>query len=359
METYLVQICNQFLHGINIQNIIPYGSGHINDTYKVETDEKNYLLQRINHEIFKNIEGLTDNIVKITTYLNQKIEKDNLLMQSLKINKTADGKYIFRDDSGNYWRLFDFVENSISYDLVKNREIACEGGRAYGWFVNILNDFPVNELVETIPDFHNAKFRIGNFRKAVRNDIVNRSRGVKYEIEALEERTGEMMHLYSLAQDGKIPMRVTHNDTKFNNVLFNKKGKGICVIDLDTVMPGFVFYDFGDAIRTFTNTANEDEQDLEKVSVNMDLFEGFAKGFLSQAKAILTPLEIDNLAFSTRYIAYEQSIRFLTDYLEGDIYYKTKYPEHNLHRAKTQLKLLESLEGNFEKMKGIVLRSYL
>ena len=161
----LYKISNHFLPGIKIQNVIPYGSGHINDTYKVETDDKNYLLQRINHEIFKNVGGLTNNILKVTGHLNQKIKKSNLPMLSLKLRETTDGKYIFQDEEGNYWRMFDFIENSLSYDLVENPELAFEGGKAYGWFVNMLDDFPVNELVETIPDFHNAKFRISNFRE--------------------------------------------------------------------------------------------------------------------------------------------------------------------------------------------------
>ena len=348
------KISNQFLPGIKIQNVTPYGSGHINDTYKVETDNKNYLLQRVNHEIFKNVEGLTNNIVKITDHINQKLQQNNLSMVSLKLREAAGGKYIFQDDEGNYWRLFDFVKDSLSYDLVENPGLAFEGGKAYGWFVKTLADFPVNELVETIPDFHNAKFRIDNFRKAVKDNVAGRLESVKNEVESLEQRFDEMMHIYTLGQAGKIPLRVTHNDTKINNVLFNEKGEGICVIDLDTVMPGFVHYDFGDSIRTFTNTANEDEQDLEKVSINMDLFKSFTEGFLSRTKNLLNPVEIDNLAFSAKYITYEQAIRFLSDFLNGDVYYKTKYKEHNLQRAKVQFKLLKSMEENFEKMKEII-----
>ena len=350
----LLNICSQFNIPQNIISINPFGSGHINDTYKVITEEKNYLLQRINHEVFKNVEGLTDNIIKVTKFLKAKLELENSKKQLLISNETNSGKYYFKDEEGSYWRIFDFIENSKSYDLVENSDLAFEGGKAYGWFVKMLSDFPATELVDTIPNFHHADFRIDNFKKAVSDNSAGRAENVKDLILELDKRAEEMKGIQLLGDQGKIPIRVTHNDTKINNVLFNDKNEGICVIDLDTVMPGFVHFDFGDAIRTFTNTANEDEADLSKISMNIQLFEGFTKGFLFEAGSVLSQEEIKHLAFSAKYIVYEQSIRFFTDYLDGDKYYKTKYPEHNLVRTKAQFKLLQSMEEQFEEMKEIV-----
>lgn len=348
------KICNQFLSGIKVQNIVPYSSGHINDTYKVETGNKNYLLQRINHEVFINVEGLTNNIIKITGHLSQKVQHSNLPMQSLKLRETLNGKYFVTDDDGNFWRLFDFIEDGRSYDLVENSGIAYEGGKAYGRFINLLSDFPAKILIETIPDFHNIEFRLNNFWKSIKLDQTNRVKDVADEIKFVKERVNEMKLVLKLGKEGKIPLRVTHNDTKINNVLFNKDGKAICVIDLDTVMPGYVHYDFGDSIRTFANTADEDESDLSKVNMNLDYFTAFAKGFLKETKADLNTAEIETLAFSAKLMTYIIGVRFLTDYIYGDKYYKIKYPGHNLQRARVQFKLLESLEEKYIEMQRII-----
>ncbi len=350
----LTSICTQFKINQKIQSITPFGSGHINDTYKVVTAEKNYLLQRINHQIFKNVEGLTDNIMKVTEFLKAKLDLENSEKQLLISNETNSGQYYFKDKDGNYWRIFDFIENSKSYDLVENSDLAFEGGKAYGWFVKMLSDFPAEELVDTIPNFHHANFRINNFKKAVSDNLAGRAEKVEDLISELVKRANEMGKIQLMGDQGKIPKRVTHNDTKINNVLFNDKNEGICVIDLDTVMPGFVHFDFGDAIRTFTNTANEDEANLSKISMDIQLFEGFTKGFLLEAGPVLTKEEIKQLAFSAKYIVYEQSIRFFADYLDGDKYYKTRYPEHNLVRTKAQFKLLQSMEEQFGEMEEIV-----
>lgn len=275
-------------------------------------------------------------------------------IQVLNSIPTKSGKYYHKDEEGNYWRIFDFIEDSKSYDLVENSDLAFEGGKAYGWFVKMLSDFSAEELVDTIPNFHHANFRINNFKKAVSDNIAGRAEKVEDLISELQKRADEMGKIQLLGDQGKIPKRVTHNDTKISNVLFNDKNEGICVIDLDTVMPGFVHFDFGDAVRTFTNTANEDEADLTKISMDIQLFEGFAKGFLQEAGSVLTKEEIRHLAFSAKYIVYEQSIRFFADYLDGDKYYKTKYSEHNLVRTKAQFKLLQSMEEQFGEMEQIV-----
>lgn len=328
----------------NVKNAYPYGSGHINDSYKVLTNDKNYLLQRINHEVFKDVRGLTSNISKVNDHLADKMNQYRSNMLILSSIRTLNGEFIYKDEEENYWRVFDFIENSKSYNRVENPDLAYEGGKAYGWFIKMLDDFPVQTLVETIPKFHDMEFRLDNFQKALKSNPVGRAGEVMKEIEFVRERAEEMKQIQNLGRQGKIPQRVTHNDTKINNVLFDQQGKGICVIDLDTVMPGYVHYDFGDAIRTFTNTADEDEKDLTKVSISLPLFEAFTKGFLSETKAILTPLEIENLVLSARTMTFIIGLRFLTDYIDGDVYYKTHYPGHNLIRARVQFKLVQNME---------------
>ena len=335
MGTELYQICDQFLPGIKVQNIIPYGSGHINDTFKVETENKNYLLQRVNHSIFKNVEGLTGNIIKVTQHLKNKLyrrypyrKSHKLKVEVLTAVETNNGDFIIKDFAGNYWRMFHFIENSKSYDRVERAELVFEGGKAYGLFMLMLVDFPAEELVETIPQFHDIQFRLNNFYKSFKKDHAGRVGGAKKEIDFVNQRADEMKMIHQLGIENRIPLRVTHNDTKINNVLFNAQDEGICVIDLDTVMPGYVHFDFGDAIRTFTNTADEDEKDLSKVSMNIEYYKAFSTGFLSEMKDVLNETEKETLAFSAKLMTFIIGLRFLTDYLDGDIYYKTKYPDH-------------------------------
>ena len=350
----LKKIVSRFPDVKNVKSITPFGSGHINDTYKVETATGRFILQRINHIVFKNVEGLTDNIVKVTQFLSQKLEGTDSDMQVVELFKADTGKYFVNDEDGNFWRVMSFIEGSKSYDLVENDDIAYKGGKAYGLFVKLLSDFPVDTLVDTIPDFHNIDFRLDNFRKAVKADVAGRVEGLPDEIEFVEKRAEEMRKILLLGQKGEIPLRVTHNDTKINNVLFNDAGEAISVIDLDTVMPGYIHYDFGDAIRTFTNRANEDEEDLSKVSMNIRYYKAFAEGFLSETKTVLTDTELKYLPFSARLMTYIIGLRFLTDYLDGDVYYKTKYATHNLVRAKVQFRLIESMEEQSEEMEGVV-----
>lgn len=354
MGAELYQICDQFLPGIKVQNIIPYGSGHINDTFKVESENKNYLLQRVNHSIFINVEGLTGNIIKVTQHLRNKIKNEISQMKVLTSVETTDGYFIIKDIAGNYWRMFHFIENSTSYDCVVRADLAFEGGKAYGKFMLMLDDFPARELVETIPQFHDIQFRLSNFYKSVKKDHAGRAGGAKKEIDFVNQRADEMKKILQLGIENRIPLRVTHNDTKINNVLFNARDKGICVIDLDTVMPGYVHFDFGDAIRTFTNSADEDEKELSKVSMNIEYFKAFSTGFLSEMKDVLNETEKETLAFSAKLMTFIIGLRFLTDYLEGDTYYKTNYPEHNLVRTRVQFKLLESMEEKFEDMENII-----
>jgi len=355
MRTDLFKIAENFrLNGI-VRNVFPFGSGHINDSYKVLTSEQNYLLQRVNQEVFKDIRGLTSNLVRVTEFLSDLITEQNPdEKEVLNTIRANNGNYFFTDEEVDCWRVFDFIEGSKSYDIAENTDLAFEGGKTYGWFIKMLDKFPADTLTETIPQFHDIQFRLDNFRNAVSKDVVERVGECKKEIGFIEQRVEEMSEIQNLGKDGKIPLRVTHNDTKINNVLFNAENKGICVIDLDTVMPGFVHFDFGDAIRTFTNTADEDEKDLTKVSMNLDLFKAFAEGFLSETKEILNKTEISILAFSSKLMTFIIGIRFLTDYLDGDIYYKTKYPDHNLIRARVQFKLVESMEEQFKEMEKTI-----
>lgn len=348
----LRNISNQFLIEGEITKVSPFGSGHINDTFKLETERKNYILQRINGTIFLDIPGLMQNIVGLSEYfINQSPEESKQVLTPIK---TKDGKHLHKDSSGEFWRVMNFIENSRSFDRVENPEIAYEGGKAYGWFVRSLTDFPLNKLKVTIPHFHDIQFRLDNFLKAMETDIRYRVELVPEDIDFVFNRAEEMKIIAELGNEDKIPLRVTHNDTKINNVLFNDNNKAICVIDLDTVMPGYSLFDFGDAIRTFANSSDEDEKELAKISLNLDFYKSFSQGFLSETKDILTREELNYLAFSAKYITFEQGVRFLTDYLEGDHYYKIKYPNHNLFRARAQFKLLERMENRFAEMENII-----
>lgn len=357
MTDKLINIIRQFSIDGVVVTINPFGSGHINDTYKVVTSENDYLLQRINHLVFRDVEGLMQNLIAVTEFLSNKIENEDCLMHIPKSIPSFDDKFHIRDEKGNWWRVFEFIQESFSYDRVTSNDIAYEGGRSYGWFVKTLDDFRSDGLVETIPGFHNASFRIKNFKKAVDNDIAGRVSGVKTLVDDLMDRSDSMMLIHNLGKSGQIPVRVTHNDTKINNVLFNKQNKGMCVIDLDTVMPGYVHFDFGDAIRTFTNSANEDEKERGKVSMNLNYYTAFTDGFLSETQEILTKEELETLAFSAKYITYEQAIRFFTDYLEGDQYYKINFPEHNLIRTQSQVWLLQSMEAQATAMERVFSKS--
>jgi len=350
----LQDIAERFQTTGRVKQVFPFGSGHINDTYKVLTTEKSYLLQRVNQTVFMDARGLTSNLIRVTNYLSEHLAENKEKMQVLNTIRTINGSYFFVDEEAGFWRMFDFIENAKSYDRAENPEIAREGGKAFGWFIKSLKDFYVASLGEPIPDFHNAEVRLESFKKAIASNRKGRVEEAKNEISFLEKRADEMMRIHNLGQAGKIPRRVTHNDTKINNVLFDENNKAIAVIDLDTVMPGYVMHDFGDAIRTFANTADEDEKDLSLISLKIDYFRAFAEGFLSETKYILTHDEIENLAFSPRYITWEQSLRFLGDYLKGDIYYKIKYPEHNLGRARAQIQLLRSMEDQAAAMDKII-----
>lgn len=339
---------------------VPFGSGHINDTFKITTNSplnNLYLLQRINHHIFQNVEGLMNNIECVCNHLKKKLAhlgENEVLKRTMTIVQTLDNKNYFQDNNGDYWRVFHLIPNTRSYDILETQEQAYSGGMAFGQFQKQLSDLDPINIVEILPNFHNIEFRLNNLRESIKNNPVNRVEDVQSLLDYIFEREEKMRTVLELGRSNLLPLRITHNDTKFNNVLLDANDKVQCVIDLDTVMPGYVAYDFGDAIRTIINSAAEDEADVSKIVLNIPLFQSFAAGYLSEAKEFLTDTEIDSLIPAVHLLPYMQAVRFLTDYINGDTYYKIAYPEHNLVRTKAQLKLVHELEINHDKLTAIL-----
>ncbi len=339
-------------------------SGHINDTYIVyftQDDGKahRYILQRINHNVFKEPEKVMENISGITQHMKEKIIKagGDPLRETLNLVSTVDGRNLYISNDGNYWRGYLFIEGARSYQTVENPEHFYKAGKAFGKFQSLLSDYPAEKLHDTIPNFHHTRLRFDALVEAVERDVKNRAKDVKDEIEFAFKRVDDTPVLVELLEKGELPLKVTHNDTKFNNVLIDDKtGEGICVVDLDTVMPGLSLYDFGDSIRFGASTAEEDEQDLSKVWMDLELYQRFTQGFLEAAGNSLTKMELEYLPFSAKLMTYECGIRFLTDYLNGDTYFRIHRPGHNLDRARTQFKLVADMETKLEEMAKIVNR---
>lgn len=343
-------------------SIEPFGSGHINDTYRICTDMEdgpNYMLQRINNHVFKNVEHLMQNISLVCNHIKNKLASAKVAHIEDKVLSpipTKAGKLFFKDDQSNYWRIFILIENTKSYDIVETVQQAREGGRAFGEFQAMLSDLNPLDVHEVIPNFLNIASRLRDFKVAVDKNVVNRVSEVLPEIHFIQERENKMNTILNMAAKSQIPLRITHNDTKFNNVLLNQEDKAQCVIDLDTVMPGYVAYDFGDAIRTIINSTAEDEIDLNKIKLNIPLFEAYTKGYLETAHHFLYPMEINSLVDGVLLLPYMQAIRFLTDYLNGDTYYKINHPNHNLQRTKAQVRLVIEIEKHEELLRNIVKR---
>lgn len=340
----------------------PFGSGHINDTFllKIKSGdgkEEKVILQRMNHEIFKHPEELMENIMNVTSYLREQIIKNggNPERETLNVVKAEDGKPYFKDSMGCYWRVYKFIEDAVSFDKVEKPDDFYQSAVSFGHFQRLLTDFPAETLHETIPDFHNTAVRFDTFKKAVEEDACGRVKNVKKEIDFVMERQDLTHILMDLLKEKKIPLRVTHNDTKLNNIMIDKlTGKGICVIDLDTVMPGLAVNDFGDSIRFGASTGDEDEIDLSKVECSMDLFELYTKGFVEGCGGSLTEMELSMLPEGAKVMTFECGIRFLTDYIQGDNYFKIHRENHNLDRCRTQFKLVADMEKKWETMKRIV-----
>lgn len=355
----LQEIVARFIGDTEEIDVKPLGAGHINDSYKVKAGEKEYVLQRINHSIFKNVPELQSNILRVTMHIRQKLMNagvKDIDRKVLTLIPTPDGKLFYQDADGNFWRMMDFIKDSKSYDEI-NPELAYRAGLAFGEFQKMLADLPGGPLFETIPNFHNIESRLATFRDSVAANKVGRLAEVNDLVNELEARADEMCKAERMHREGKLIKRTNHCDTKVNNILFDKNDNVLCVVDLDTVMPGYVLSDFGDFIRTGANKGAEDDQDLYNVALDLAIFEGYAKGYLENAASFLTDVEIENLAFGAKLLTYMQTVRFLTDYIDGDTYYKIAYGNHNLVRSKAQFKFLQCLEQDFDKMQEIVLNA--
>ena len=365
MEYDIESIASNFRLDGRLIDAEPFGSGHINDTFNLTSQkddrEQRYILQRINHQVFRNPPAMMENIRRVTAHIRRKLrdQGDELASRQLAVIDTEEGAGCFKDEQGNYWRVYHRIEDAVTYDTLESAEVAHEAARMFGWFQKMLIDLPGPELYETICDFHNTPRRFMVFQQVLKGDTFNRAKNVKPEIGFLLDNAEICDALLNLADNGDIPVRITHNDAKINNVMFDKDtNKGVCVIDLDTVMPGLSVYDFGDMVRTAATFADEDECDLSKVIVNLPMFEVLVRGFAEQSKHFLTSVEKEHLVFAAKLITFEQSIRFLTDYLAGDVYYKIHREGHNLDRSRTQMKLVQSIAEQEKAMNEIVERVF-
>ncbi len=343
---------------------IPYGNGHINDTFRLcckrpDQKEKSFILQKINHDIFKNPSQLMENVVHITEYLRGIIisQSGDPDRETLNVLQTRDGANYYQDRNNNFWRVFPFIERSLCLEKVEDQKDFYDSAVAFGNFQKMLADFPVETLHETIVNFHNTPSRFQDFKKAIEEGNRERVALAGKEIAFALDREKDTAVLTNLLAEGKLPLRVTHNDTKLNNILFDEDTrKALCVIDLDTIMPGLSMYDFGDSIRFGASTGAEDETDLSKVQLDLSLFEIFTKGYLEGCAGSLTRTEIEMLPMGAKLMTYECGIRFLGDFLTGDHYFKIQRENHNLDRARTQFKLIADMEAKWDEMKAIVQR---
>ncbi|MBO5364065.1 MAG: aminoglycoside phosphotransferase family protein [Clostridia bacterium] len=351
------EICSQFKIKGKFIDAIPYGEGHINNTFLVNTTGNRYILQRVNSDVFSHPEEVMDNIALVTEYLHKKIIAacGDPYRETLTLIPTKAGKHYLITDDGDLFRMYLFIGSAISYQQVETPELFYRIAKAFGKFQNMLDGFPAEQLKETIPNFHNTVSRYENFKKSVSKDAVSRGAEVAKEIQFAMEREKDAGIIMDAISDGTVPLRVTHNDTKLNNILVDEAtGEGICVIDLDTVMPGSMLFDFGDSIRFGASTAAEDEKDLDKVWMDLELFEQYAKGYIEELHSTMTEKELELLPMSAKLMTLECGIRFLGDYLDGDHYFRIHYPEQNLDRARTQFKLVADMESKMETMQSII-----
>ncbi|MGJ8758929.1 MAG: phosphotransferase [Polaribacter sp.] len=342
----IISIFNEFDHQFNYKSHSELNSGHINDTFLIKTDgNTNYILQRINQVVFKDVPGLVNNKVLTSNHIRSKCPNasDEVLNKIvLSFIKEKNSNSYYHKEGVNFWNVMIFIDNSVTHEIVKDKEIAYEGGKLLGDFLNLTSDFDSSQLIDVIPSFHNMDFRFKQYASSIQSASKIRLTKAADYIQIVTDLKEEMHILQNLKDAGEIPIRVTHNDTKISNSLFTQENKGICMIDTDTVMPGIIHYDFGDAIRTICNTAAEDETDLSKVEFNLDYYKAYEKGFLEKTKDTLTEKELKYLPLAAKTMIFIMALRFLTDYLNNDIYYKTNYQDHNLDRAKNQFKLIES-----------------
>ncbi|REE82284.1 phosphotransferase family enzyme [Lutibacter oceani] len=357
----IITVFNHFNHLSKLDSFSELSSGHINDTFLIKTKgAHDFVLQRLNSYVFKNAKQVILNKVKVSEYIKTQINltSNHKSQHVLSFIKTLNNLPYYEDKDGDFWNLSIYIKNSKTFEKVESKEIAFEGGKLFGEFLNLTNGLNVNEIVEIIPDFHKMSFRYKQFYEALKNASKNRIELASIEIKKVYTLKNEMHILQNLIATGKIPLRITHNDTKISNALFSEANKGLCVIDTDTVMPGIIHYDFGDAVRTICNTSNEDETDLNKVLFNIKFFKDFTKGFLEKTHKELTLLDVQNLALAAKTITFIMGLRMLTDFLNNDVYYKTAYKFHNLDRAKNQFKLVDEISENFNKMNEITFMEF-
>ena len=344
------------------RSAVPYGTGHINDTYSAEFDTSSgmqrFIIQRINHLIFKDPDALMENIDRVSTHQRNALEAAHTpdpLRRALTLAPTRDGHSHYRDDDGNTWRVYFFIEGARTYDIITGTDHAFQAARAFGTFQAQLANLPAPALHETIPGFHHTPKRFQALEAAISADPLNRAKDVKPEIDFALSRKAMTTRLMDAVADGRLPLRVTHNDTKLNNVMIDDNTQeGICVIDLDTVMPGLVAYDFGDMVRTAASPAAEDERDLSQVTARAEMVQALVSGYLEAARDFLNADELDSLIFGGTLMTFENAIRFLTDHLMGDVYYKTHREGHNLDRCRAQIRLIESLEEQEDVLNAFV-----
>ena len=357
----LAEVLEAFGWGETAVSCERYGSGHINDTFLVinkEGDaEKKYILQRMNHEIFKDVDGLMNNVSGVTAYLRDIIIKEggDPERETLNLVPDVNGNLHHIDSIGSHWRVYLFISEATTYNQVEKIEDFYQSAKAFGHFQNLLAGYPVEKLVETIPAFHDTPKRFETFLKAVEEDVCGRAASVQEEIAFVMDRKDELGAVMDLQRAGKMPYRVTHNDTKLNNIMIDDKtGEAVCVIDLDTIMPGASVFDYGDSIRFGANTAAEDETDLSKVTISLELFEAYTKGFLEGCAGKLTDVEVKMLPMGAKLMTFECGMRFLTDYLQGDTYFKIHREGHNLDRCRCQFALVKDMEAKWDEMAKIV-----
>ena len=357
MSNKIELLARQFVNAPVIEDIIPFGGGHINDTMRFTAGDKHYILQKVNKYVFKRPEDIMDNIIAVTKFLREKIEKNggDVTRETLNFLPAYDGKFYVIDDEGEYWRVMDCIDGTTAYESATDLSMLEKAGFAFGQFQNLLADYPADTLHEVIKDFHNTPERVNQLLDAIENNKSGRADSVKAEIDFALARKEDAAELTKLLAEGKLPLKVTHNDTKMSNILIDDEtGEAVCVIDLDTVMPGLAAYDYGDSIRAGATTAAEDEVDLTKVNFSLENFEAYTKGFIKAAGDALTPLELETLPIGAKLMTYEVGIRFLADYINGDVYFKTAYPQHNLDRARNQLKLVKDMEEKWDEIMAVI-----
>ncbi len=348
--------------GGQLVGAVRYGSGHINDTFVVHTQPgedpcRRFILQRISSAAFKHPDEVMANIVGVTSFLGEKIMEagGNPARETMSVWATKSGENFYTDSEGGAWRVYPFVEDTICLQKAETPELFAASARAFGKFQRMLKDYPADTLYETIPKFHDTEDRLAKLKAAVAADVMDRVKEVGPELKFVQEREADCSVALSALRDGRLPLRVTHNDTKLNNILIDREsGEGICVIDLDTVMPGLAINDFGDSIRFGANHSAEDERDLTKVNFDLELFDVYAAGFLEGAGGALTETELDYLPWGAKLMTLECGIRFLTDYLEGDHYFRIHREGQNLDRCRTQFKLVSDMEAAWDDMKAVV-----